>query len=76
MGGKSDPPPAPDYSALAQASEKSATYAYELAKRQQDWAEKTYTENKGVSDLVIEQALGQSRHAVRHLRLPFQPVRG
>lgn len=59
MGGKSDPPPAPDYSALAQASEKSANYAYELAKRQQDWAEKTYTENKGVSDLVIEQALGQ-----------------
>lgn len=59
MGGKSDPPPAPDYSALASASEKSANYAYELAKRQQDWAEKTYTENKGVSDLVIEQALGQ-----------------
>jgi len=58
MGGKDSAPPPPDYSALAEASEQSAKYSYELAKRQQDWAEKTYTENKGTSDLVIDKALG------------------
>jgi hypothetical protein len=58
VGKKSDPPPAPDYSALTAASEKSANYAYELSKRQQDWAEKTYADNKEVSDIVIDKALG------------------
>ena len=58
MGKKSDAPDPPDYSELAKASEKSAQYAYELAVRQQDWAESTYLDNKGVSDLVIEKALG------------------
>lgn len=58
MGGKDSAPPAPDYSALAAASETSAKYSYELAKRQQDWAERTYSENKGVSDIVIDKALG------------------
>jgi hypothetical protein len=58
VGKKSSAPPAPDYSQLAAASEKSAQYSYELGKRQQDWAEKTYAENKGTSDLVIEAALG------------------
>lgn len=58
MGGKDSAPAAPDYSELAAASEQSAKYSYELAKRQQDWAEKTYTENKGTSDLVIDKALG------------------
>src|SRR6187200_2181002 len=58
MGGKDSAPPPPDYSALAEASEQSAKYSYELAKRQQDWAEKTYNENKGTSDLVIDKALG------------------
>lgn len=58
MGGKSKAPPAPDYSALASASETSAKYSYELAKRQQEWAEQTYEENKGVSDIVIDKALG------------------
>lgn len=58
MGGKSSAPAAPDYSALAAASEKSADYSYQLAQRQQDWAEKTYGENKAVSDVVIDKALG------------------
>ena len=57
-GGKGSAPKAPDYSQLAAASEASAKYSYELATRQQDWAEKVYAENKGVSDLVIEKALG------------------
>jgi hypothetical protein len=58
IGGKSEAPEAPDYSELAAASEKSADYAYELAKEQQAWAEQTYYENKATSDIVIEAALG------------------
>ena len=57
MGGKDSAPAAPDYSELAAASKESAAYSYELAKRQQDWAEKTYNENKDVSDIVIGKAL-------------------
>lgn len=56
--GKEAPDP-PDYGPLAAASEKSAQYSYELAKRQQDWAEKVYKDNKSVSDIVIDAALGQ-----------------
>lgn len=58
MGKDNDTPEAPDYGPLAEASETSAKYSYELAKRQQDWAEKVYAENKGVSDLVVDKALG------------------
>ena len=57
MGGKSDPPAAPDYSALAKASERSADYAYQLAKEQQAWAKEVYGENKLTSDIVIDKAL-------------------
>jgi len=59
MGGKNEAPEAPDYGPLAAASEKSAAYAYDLAKQQQAWAEKVYADNKGVSDIVIDKALGQ-----------------
>src|SRR4051812_43362942 len=58
MGGKNSAPKAPDYSPLAAASEASAKYSYDLSRRQQDWAEKTYADNKGTSDLVINAALG------------------
>ena len=58
MGGKSKAPKPPDYGPMAAASQKSADYAYQLATRQQDWAEQTYAENKATSDLVIEAALG------------------
>lgn len=58
MGGKDSAPASPDYSELANASEKSADYAYQMAQRQQDWAEQTYAENKSTSDLVIDAALG------------------
>lgn len=58
MGGKNDAPEAPDYSALAKASEKSAKYSYELAKEQQAWAKQVYGDNKMVSDIVVDKALG------------------
>lgn len=58
MGGGDDVPATPDYGPLITASTESSKYAYELAKTQQAWAEKVYAENKGVSDLVIDKALG------------------
>jgi len=57
MGGKNDAPESPDYSELANASKESAQYSYELAKTAQAWAEKTYADNKEVSDVVIDKAL-------------------
>lgn len=58
MGKKSSAPAAPNYAPIAAASEQSAKYSFELAQRQQDWAEKTYNDNKAVSDLVVDKALG------------------
>jgi len=43
---------------LAAASQQSAQYSYELAKRQQEWAETTYAENKALTDVVVNKALG------------------
>jgi hypothetical protein len=58
MSGGNDAPPTPDYGPLIAASSENAKYAFELGKKQQAWAEKIYYENKGVSDLVIDKALG------------------
>jgi hypothetical protein len=58
VGKKSSAPAAPDYAPLAAASEASAKYSYELAKKQQAWAEKTYADNKEISDVVIQKAMG------------------
>ena len=58
MGGKSSVPKAPDYGPLAAASQKSADYSFQLAQRQQDWAEKTYADNKALTDTIINKAIG------------------
>ena len=52
-----DPPPPPDYSGIVAAANKSADMSYELANKQFAWAQKTYGENKQVSDMVIGAAL-------------------
>lgn len=59
MGGKSDPPPAPDYSEIASASEKSAQLSYQLGQDQLKWAKEQFAQNKEVSDAVISAALGR-----------------
>ena len=59
MGGKSKAPPPPDYGPMIEASKQSAQYSYELGKRQQDWAEKTYADNKEISDQFVDFAMGQ-----------------
>lgn len=59
MGGKSDPPEAPDYSKIAAASEKSAEYSFQLGKDQLAWAKEQFAQNKEVSDAVVDAALGR-----------------
>jgi predicted house-cleaning noncanonical NTP pyrophosphatase (MazG superfamily) len=53
-----DPPPAPDYSGVAAASEKSAQLSYDMAMKQFDFYKQQYDENKEVSDVVIDKMLG------------------
>jgi hypothetical protein len=57
MGGKAKAPPAPDYSQLAAASEKSAEYSYKLGREQLDWAKEQYRLDREVSDRVIGRAM-------------------
>lgn len=58
MGGGNDVPAVPDYGPLIEASKNSSQLAYDLAKKQFEWAKKTYNENKQVSKIVIDKALG------------------
>lgn len=58
MGGGGDVPATPDYGPLIAASKESSQFAYDLAKEQFEWAKKTYNENKQVSQIVIDKALG------------------
>jgi len=57
MGGKSSPPPPPDYTPIANASRESAELSYRLGREQLDWARERYAQDKGVTDRVIGQAL-------------------
>jgi formiminotetrahydrofolate cyclodeaminase len=65
MGGKSDPPPPPNYGPLASASEKSAELSYRMAQEQLSWAKQTYAENKQTTDRVVDSFLNyQEENAV------------
>lgn len=59
MGGKSDPPPPPDYSQIAAASEKSAQLSFQLGQDQLAWAKEQFAANQGVTNSVIDAALGR-----------------
>lgn len=60
MGKKSDPPPAPNYGPLIDAMKSVSAESLELARDQFAWAKQAYTENKGVTDRVINDALETS----------------
>lgn len=57
MGKKSDPPPAPDYSGIARASEASAAMSAQVAREQLAWAKETYAKDREVSNKVIQDML-------------------
>lgn len=58
MGGKSAPDP-PDMSGVAAASEKSAKYAYDIAKKQLAWSKEMWADQKEAVDKVMDLQLGQ-----------------
>lgn len=60
MGGKSDPPPAPDYSGVANASEKSAELSFQLGQDQLAWAKEQYAKDSEITKRVVDNALATS----------------
>jgi hypothetical protein len=50
-------PAPPDYSAIANSSEKAAELAYKTSQEQLDWAKQQYADNKATSDKVIDSFL-------------------
>ena len=55
----SDTPESPDYTDLIDMIRGSASSSYGLSTEMQEWARNAYAENKGVSDIVIDKALGE-----------------
>ena len=60
-GGKNDAPDPPDYSPIAEASEASAKYAFELGKEQLAWAKEKYAADMKIADNVINAALERQK---------------
>lgn len=61
MGGKNDAPEAPDYTPIAEASEASAKYSYELGKEQLAWAKEKYAADNAIAQQVVDAALERQR---------------
>lgn len=55
-----DPPPPPDYSQIANASQHSADLAYQTSQDQLAWAREQYAQNKEVTDKVVDDYLNTS----------------
>lgn len=60
MGGKNSAPPPPDYSGVAQASEKSAELSFQLGKEQLAWAKEQYGKDSEIINRVVDAALARS----------------
>jgi hypothetical protein len=58
MGDGDDAPAAPDYSWVQDTIKDMVSYATKTSGEQMEWAKKAYSENKKVSDMVIDKALG------------------
>ena len=57
MGGKSSPPPPPDYTPIANASKEAAEISAGVAKEQLAWAKEQYASAKVISDKVVNKFL-------------------
>jgi len=60
MGGKNSPPPAPDYSGVAGASEKAAELSFQLGQDQLAWAKEQYGKDSEITKQVVDNALATS----------------
>jgi hypothetical protein len=57
MGGKSSPPPPPDYTPIAQASKEAAEISAGVARDQLAWAKDQYKSDKAITDRVVNKFL-------------------
>jgi hypothetical protein len=57
MGGKSSPPPPPDYTPIANASKEAAEISANVAREQLAWAKEQYASDKVISDRVVNKFL-------------------
>lgn len=57
MGGKTEAPPAPDYSPLIKMATTQAKTANKLQKKQFQWAKSVYAENKATTDKIVQSQL-------------------
>jgi hypothetical protein len=57
MGGKSSPPPPPDYTPIANASKEAAEISAGVAREQLAWAKDQYASDKAITDRVVNQFL-------------------
>jgi len=57
MGGKAKAPKPPDYTAVAEASEKAAEFSFNLGKEQLAWAQRQYASDREILDKVVSAAL-------------------
>jgi hypothetical protein len=57
MGGKSSPPPPPDYTPIANASKEAAAISAELGREQLAWAKEQYASDKEITTRVVDQFL-------------------
>jgi hypothetical protein len=79
--GKNSVPKTPNYQPLIDMQKASAQQSYDLAKRQQDWAEKTYNDNKAISDQVVQKSMAAMDEQMENARADraryqsvFQPL--
>ncbi len=57
MGGKSSPPPPPDYTPIANASKEAAEISAGVARDQLAWAKDQYKSDKAITDRVVNKFL-------------------
>jgi hypothetical protein len=81
MGGKSKPPPAPDYSPIAQASAESARISAEVAREQLAWAKEQYAQDKEITSRVVDSQIAAQEQLNkfaaddrRRYEMLFQPM--
>ncbi len=65
---QSDPPPAPDYTPIANASKEQAELANKLAQEQLAWAKQVYAENKPLSDQIVHSFIDTQNQANENAR--------
>jgi len=77
MGGKSDPPPPPDFGPIAAAQERAAELSFELGSNQLDWAKEQYAQDSKITGRVVDSfltSMDQNNRAAAADRARYEQV--